>query len=37
VENPFFLRLSVSPDRRWILLTLVDQMINELMLVENLR
>jgi Tol biopolymer transport system component len=37
LEKPLGLGLSVSPDRRWILMTLLDQNYNDLMLVENFR
>jgi Tol biopolymer transport system component/serine/threonine protein kinase len=36
IEKPWGVGLSVSPDRRWILITLLDQSFNDLMLVENL-
>ncbi len=37
VEKPWSLGLTVSPDRRWILCSMVDHTSNDLMLVENFR
>jgi serine/threonine protein kinase len=35
VEKPWYYGLAISPDRRWILSSVLDQTLNDLMLVEN--
>jgi hypothetical protein len=35
VEKPWADGILVSPDRRWILVTLLDRRFNDMMLVEN--
>jgi len=35
IDKPWMLGLAISPDRRWILASILDQSLNDLMLVEN--
>jgi len=37
LEKPFFLGLSVSPDRRWLIYSQLDQSGSDIMLMENFR